>query len=107
MNHGVEIFNHDDWKRHQFWNTAPFDPLAEAKKTGQAHHARVTKGVLFPQSSMPLGLHVGKIMERVPPEYLLWVYEQHWSKASKWQPVRDYIDRHLEDIKHQAGQGDA
>jgi hypothetical protein len=104
MNHGVEIFDHEDRRKHHFWNTAPADPLQEARDAGRAHYSRVTRGVLHHQSFFPVGkLHRLKTMERVPATYLLWVMEQAWSRKSKeWAPVIDYVDRHREMIEERA-----
>lgn len=96
------IFDHEDLKKRAFWEKAPFDPIAHAKQTGQPHYSRATRGVLFHQSAMPLGVHQGKIMERVPADYLLWLREQKWSNSDKWKPVMDYVDINLEQIRERA-----
>ena len=96
------IFDHEDLKKRKFWETAPFDPIAHAKQTNQPHYSRVTRGVLFDQSVMPLGIHLGKIMERVPADYFLWLREQNWAASEKWKAVMDYVDRNLEQIRKRA-----
>lgn len=88
-------------RRERFWRTAPPDPTAQAKKRGTPYHARrsVTAAggrVLMPDDFMPLGPHAGKQLRAVPPDYLLWVNQQPWSKAwHHWQPLADYIERFI------------
>ena len=42
---------------------------------------------------MPHGEHKGTNMEDIPADYLLWLDDQPWLKAStKWKEVREYID---------------
>lgn len=78
----------------KWWNTPPPDPLEMARKRGYAHQARVTKGVLFLTSLMPLGTHAGKAMDRVPRDYFFWVNAQPWAARWRdWEPVRDCLDR--------------
>ena len=50
---------------------------------------------LTDESSMPFGKHAGKKMANVPPEYLLWVYDEDRCSA----PVRLYIKENLEDLR--------
>lgn len=99
----LDLSLRDDDKEHRFWNSAPYDPIAAARAEGRAHHSRVTRGVLFAQSAMPCGKHMGKIMERVPPADLLWIHKQPWAKSGRWQPVWDYVERHLDDLQARAG----
>jgi hypothetical protein len=85
------IFNHDDRRRHRFWNTAPANPLALAKKSGTPY---LTGKALMPDSPMPVGEHVGKVMRQVPDDYLRWVNAQPWSADWRhWAPVADYLLR--------------
>jgi uncharacterized protein (DUF3820 family) len=44
---------------------------------------------------MPFGIHKGKAMANVPPEYLLWLYENNKCYGA----VKDYIAENLETIK--------
>lgn len=92
----------DDDKEYAFWTTAPFDPIQAAKDRGGVHYSRATRGVLFHQSAMPLGKHLGKIMERVPAADLLWIHRQPWAKQGRWHPVWDYVERHLAEIEARA-----
>lgn len=82
----------------------PPDPIAIGAARGVPHRTAATGGVLFHQSHMPYGQHTGKIMERVPAKYLLWVFESHWSTQWKWREIRSYVERHLEEIQARAAQ---
>lgn len=74
---------------------APPDPVAQAASAGRVHVNAATGRTLFRQSIMPVGVHRGKIMERLPAEYLRWVATQDWMKGHRfWGPVWDYVDRH-------------
>ena len=55
---------------------------------------RVTAPVLTELNDgdkMIFGVHEGKIMMQVPPDYLAFIYTQDWIK--KYPTVRDYIKR--------------
>lgn len=83
--------------------TAPPDPIMlGAKGQRPFNYNSATGRVLFHQNHMPMGEHAGKIMERVPGQYLLFVYSQSWSCSKKWFPVRSYVERHLEEIQQRA-----
>lgn len=85
------IFDHTDHKKFSFWNTAPPDELAQAKKRGGVYRRNKP---LMPDSPFPVGEHLGKTMRQVPPAFLRWVDAQPWADAWEiWQPVRNYLDR--------------
>lgn len=44
---------------------------------------------------MPFGKHKGLRMIDVPPQYLLWIYEQDWCKGS----LRAYIEENLDSLE--------
>ncbi len=44
---------------------------------------------------MPWGLHVGKMMANVPPEYLLWLFENNKCSGN----VKKYIIDNMDSIK--------
>lgn len=86
------IKDEDERRRFRFWNTAPVNPLAQAKKSGTPYLGRGR--VLMPESAMPVGEHVGKTMRQVPHAYLRWVQAQPWAADwQHWQPVADYLSR--------------
>ena len=88
----MQIFDHNDRKRHKFWNTAPTDGRARANKAGVGYFPRGR--ALMPPSPMPIGEHAGKTMRQVPLDYLAWVNTQPWSQQwSDWQPIADYLER--------------
>lgn len=85
------LFDQSDHDKHRFWNTAPVDPLREAKKRGLAY---TTARPLMPDSPFPFGEHLGKTMRQVPADFLRWVDAQPWAATWRaWQPVRDYLQR--------------
>lgn len=85
----------EEKRRERFWNTAPDDPVALARKADRSHYNRALGKVLMPQSHMPLGEHRDKIMTAVPAAYLAWVQAQPWAAAwEAWAPVADYLSRH-------------
>ncbi len=47
---------------------------------------------------MPFGKHKGTRMIDVPPQDLLWIYEQDWCKGS----LRAYIEDNLDALEAQA-----
>lgn len=84
----------EERRRRLFFESAPPDPTAQARKAGRAHFNRSLHAVLMPQSVMPIGPHTGKLMERVPHEYLAWVQSQPWAALwHPWHPVADYLTR--------------
>lgn len=84
----------EERRKRLFFESAPPDPTAQAKKAGSAHWNRSLGTVLMPQSVMPIGPHTGKLMERVPHDYLAYVQAQPWSKTwDPWHPVADYLTR--------------
>lgn len=81
-------------RKRLFFESAPPDPTAQARKAGRAHFNRSLHAVLMPQSVMPIGPHTGKLMERVPHDYLAWVQSQPWAAHwHPWHPVADYLTR--------------
>lgn len=42
------------------------------------------------KDKMPFGIHEGLLMEKVPPDYLLYIDRQPW--ITKWPAVKGYID---------------
>ncbi len=57
---------------------------------------------LMHQSHMPLGIHAGKIMQRVPAAYLLETARQPWCRGKDWFPVLSYVRRHRSEIEDRA-----
>lgn len=45
---------------------------------------------------MPWGKHRGKRLEDVPPDYLLWLYEQTWIKD--WVGLHAYLKKHEDQL---------
>ena len=85
------IFDDNDRQKNKFWNTAPVNPLAEARKRGLAYTSRRP---LMPESPFPFGEHLGKTMRQVPAAYLRWIDAQPWAGTWRlWLPVRDYLER--------------
>ena len=81
-------------RKDRFWNTSPPNVTEQARQAGRAHFNRSLHAVLMPQSVMPIGPHTGKLMERVPPDYLAWVQAQPWAADwHPWHPVADYLTR--------------
>ena len=82
--------------RERFWRTAPPDPTRHHKESGTPYFRPGHDRVLMPDDFMPVGEHARKHLRAVPPEYLLWVDRQLWSRHwLAWKPVSDYISRHL------------
>lgn len=80
--------------REEFWLTAPADPMQQAQQAGALHLNKSLRACLMPQSAMPIGPHTGKLMERMPADYLAWVQAQPWAAQwHAWQPVADYLTR--------------
>lgn len=86
-------------ERERFWRTPVPDPTRAPKRAGVPHFAkRNTLRALMPSDFIPVGEHAGKHLHAVPKDYLLWVNAQPWAKDwPQWQPIADYIDRHLID----------
>jgi hypothetical protein len=80
------------------------DPVRTAARQGRGHYNAATGRTLFHQSAMPMGEHLGKDMERVPARYYLWLETQSWfpTASNGWEHIRDYIDRHRQDIETRA-----
>jgi hypothetical protein len=91
------IFNADDQRRHRLFNGRQIDPTRRAAQAGIPHYGtRNRSRVLMPDDFIPVGPHAGKHLRAIPPDYLLWVNAQPWSKCwVQWQPVADYISRFL------------
>ena len=51
---------------------------------------------LTDESIFPFGVHKGKRMADVPPQYYDWFRGQAWS--SKWPRIMQYIDEHAKRI---------
>lgn len=71
------------------------DPVLVAASQRRPHHNAATGRTLFAQSVMPIGEHLGKIMERVPESYYRWILQtQPWMKGHHlWDNVWDYAER--------------
>ncbi len=83
-----------DEAKWRWWNTAPPDPVAQAREHNLPHYNRVLGRALMPDSFMPLGKHREKTMRHVPRDYFTWLEAQEWfPRDPKWQPVRDYLER--------------
>lgn len=75
------------------------DPVLVDAARGRAHVNPATGRVLFRQSVMPIGFHIGKIMERVPESYYRIIGQQPWLRGHHgWGPVWDYIEREHPDL---------
>ena len=93
------VHKHD--LRHKTWEqfAPPKDPTKEAALDGHHHRNAATGKTLFSQSAMPIGIHVGKDMERVPARYLLRMERLAEAMPSgPWREVADYVKRHREEI---------
>ena len=90
----------DRWKWKTF-NGPQVDPTRQAKKHGTPYHARRSMTadggrILRPDDFMPIGPHAGKHLRAVPPDYLLWVNQQPWSRDwHLWQPVAQFIESYI------------
>jgi hypothetical protein len=92
----MDIFNHEDDRRHRLFNGRQRDPTRQGKKTDTPYFRKGHGRVLMPDSFMPVGEHAGKHLRAVPTEYLLWVDAQPWSRQwTPWQPVHDFIERFI------------
>ena len=88
--------SNDQLRREKFWRTPPPDPTKAFRKSGVPYYRPGKNRVLMPDDFMPLGPHAGKHLRAVPPDYLLWVHAQDWSKNwVQWRPVADFIDRFI------------
>jgi hypothetical protein len=68
------------------------DPFA---KPGRRHYNRTTGRRLTPSNFMPIGIHRGKPMSRIPVDYLAWVWVHPWSHSRDWEPVRQFIELYV------------
>lgn len=85
-------------RKEAFWRSKPKDPTRAFAKAGVPYYRQGKGRVLMPDDFMPLGPHAGKHLRAVPPDYLLCVNAQPWSRNwVQWQPVADFIDRFLLD----------
>jgi hypothetical protein len=92
----MDIFNHNDDRRHRLFNGRQRDPTRQGKASDTPYFRKGHGRVLMPDSFMPVGEHAGKHLRAVPTEYLLWVNAQPWSKTwTPWQPVHDFIERFI------------
>lgn len=95
-------YSRQPWEKshllHTDWNDLPppRDPVRVARAEGRVHVNQATGAHLFSQSVMPVGEHLGKIMERVPLSDLRRYYHhRHQFQAwPEWRPVLDYLARH-------------
>jgi len=85
--------------------TAPPDPITQgARGERRVNYNSATGRRLFHQSHMPLGIHAGKIMERVPAAYLLEFFQNGYASMSteqrqSWWPVWKYCEFNLDAIR--------
>lgn len=88
-------------RKEKFWRTKPPDPTQPFRKAGVPYYAKRAHGSrsnLTPSDFMPIGPHAGKHLHAVPPDYLLWVNAQPWSRNwVQWHPIADFISRFLID----------
>lgn len=95
------LWNHDDERRYQLFNGRQIDPTRAPKRAGTSYFARRSitregKRHLMPDDFMPAGPHASKHLRAVPPDYLLWVDRQPWSKDwVQWGPVADFIRNYV------------
>lgn len=90
------LFDHNDHRKHRFWNSKPADPTAPSRRGHGAYFRPGHNRVLGPDSFMPIGEHAGKHMRAVPIDYLLWVHAQPWAKQwDSWQPVTAYLENYV------------
>jgi len=88
-------------RKEKFWRTPVPDPTRRPAQAGVPYHARrsITRDgtrVLMPDDFMPIGPHAGKHLRAVPPDYLLWVNQQPWSRDwHHWQPVAHFIENYI------------
>lgn len=95
-------FGSEPCAKERFYQLQPVpDPVVVAAVQRRPHRNAATGRTLFHQSVMPVGLHLGKIMERVPADYFLYIRKtQPWMKGHHlWGNVWDYIDVNLSEIE--------
>lgn len=93
---GVWSESPEERRRWKLFNGKQEDPTQKFKRSGTPYFRRGRDRVLMPDDFMPIGHHAGKHLRAVPPEYLLWVDTQAWSKQwTPWEPVHDYIERFI------------
>ena len=52
---------------------------------------------------MPFGKHKGKLLSQVPPDYLLWLYNDSQLKGTNLDPIiKAYIEANLEALHEEA-----
>lgn len=84
--------------RERFWRTAPQDPTRQAARASVPYFRPGKQRILMPSDFMPIGVHSGKQMHRVPVDYLRWVNAQPWAADwLSWHPVADFISRYVID----------
>lgn len=86
----------DRWKRRTF-EGPQHDPTQLARKAGVPYFRQGKRDrPLMPDNFMPVGPHAGKMLRAVPPDYLLWTYQQPWIRNwHHYLPVLDYIERFI------------
>lgn len=95
---GYKFGGNNEDPRERFYQLRPVpDPVLVDAAARRPHTNAATGRVLFRQSVMPIGKHAGKIMERVPLDYLRWIHTtQGWMKGHHlWGAVWDYCEREL------------
>ena len=85
-----------DRRRFRTFNGPQRDPSLAGKASGTPYFRRGHGRILGPDDFMPVGEHAGKHLRAVPPEFLLWVDQQPWSKHwAPWEAVHSYIERYI------------
>lgn len=83
-------------RRWRTFNSKQIDPTRQGKATDTPYFRRGQNRILGPDDFMPTGEHAGKHLRAVPPEFLLWVDQQPWSKQwAPWAAVHSYIERYI------------
>lgn len=82
-------------KRHDQF-PPPRDPVKVARAEGRVHRNESTGFVLFAQSPMPVGEHIGKDMARVPKADLLrYGTARDFERWPEWAGVVAYVRREM------------
>lgn len=85
-----------DRRRWRTFNGPQIDPTRQGKKSDTPYFRRGQNRILGPDDFMPTGEHAGKHLRAVPPEYLLWIDQQPWSRQwAPWEAVHSYIERYI------------
>lgn len=85
-----------DRRRFRTFNGPQRDPTRAGKKSDTPYFRPGKDRILGPDDFMPVGEHAGKQLRAVPPEFLLWVDQQPWSKHwAPWAAVHSYIERYI------------